>query len=163
MVFFSVSMSIFNVSRPLVKMAEYVKAITAEFPDPEKNPMLSLRKERSEAGELRECVTRVSVTPSVLNLPADVRCRVKVGKATIKDLDGEQRDRISPRAAARAVVRSAGVGLRGASALEMAKILDPKRRTLTRRAWTAASTPQGPPLCCTSPKLRSRCVLNRKA
>ena len=57
-----------------------------------------------------------------------------VGKATTKELDGEQSDRISPKAAARAVVRSAGVGFRGASALDMAKILEPKRRTLTRRA-----------------------------
>ena len=125
--------------------------------------MLSLRKERSAVEELREWVTRVSVTPSVLNLPADVRCRVKLGKATIKEVDVEQSDRISPRAAARAVVRSAGVGLRGASAFDMAKSLEPKRRTLTRRACTAASTPQGPPLFCTSPKLRSRCVLNMKA
>ena len=86
-----------------------------------------------------------------------------LGKATIKEVDVEQSEIISPRAAARAVVRSAGVGFRGASAFDMAKSLEPKRRTLTRRAWTAASTPQGPPLCCTSPKLRSRCVLNIKA
>ena len=89
-------------------MAAYVKAMTAEFPDPEKNPRLSLRKERSVAEELRECVTKVSGTPSVLNLPADVMCLAMLGKATMKEVDdGAQSERISPKAAARPVVRSA--------------------------------------------------------